>query len=1019
MVRKKNIWVFDGGAKFLDNPKYYFIYINKFRKNIKAIWLCRTKELRNEIRSYGYKAEMFNSKKGKMYQQKAGVYVVNQVRNGYPTLLKGALILNLWHGVGCKSIEKKLKAGRVFSEVARKYINNNELFYNNQIFLVTSPLMEKHFIEQVGIKEGNVIRGGYPSNIKKFEVKTFDHNIKKNLPEETKVAMYCPTFREKQDDSFILNALPDMEKLHTILEKKKMLLIFKLHPLMESEPNYIHIKEKYKDYPYFCFWKENEDIYEIFDQIDLAIVDYSSMFYNLLDAGVTDFIRYIYDYEDKDNVRDLVFDYKEMTYGEIANSFDNLLKALNNYKPGKYSDKKNADRIYKLFWEYSKESSFDDIYDFTMNYEINYEKLPNFYSYDIFDTLIKRKGGLPISIFVLLQEKIRNSEIEASNYFKRNFVEIRRNEEANLRQLIERTNYSREKKIWEITLDEIYEVIGKKYNLNIKDVEQIKQWEIEAELENCEPIEENIKEIHKLLSEKNDVVLISDMYLPKKVIKEMLQKIDKKISELPLYLSCETNSRKKNGLLYYDVYKDLDYNYSNWIHKGDNQESDFIQAKKLGIKPVLYENVEFNDYENKLIDKINSYDAYLVANKLKEYRITHSKYSNFIYSHLSFIFVPYVMWVIDNAIENNYQTLYFVSRDGEILKKIADVIIKERKLDIKSKYFYGSRVAWRIPSFIDHIDKEYYENFGVFNGGIQTYEQLIKATSLTKEEFKKFFPTLTSSPTEKVTWKTICQVRDVLRKSKEYEKIILKLASEKRKSVIGYLKQEINFNEKFAFVEYWARGYTQDCLTRLINEASSHKVKQSDFYYLRSIYNSDDYNIRHNFTNKNITVTFVESILSNLPYDSVKQYIKEKDKYVPEIKKIDYEEKFYNETIKAFQEMAKQLANLNWYDKNSSLKELYNFAANEFLDEKNNNLYVEYIAPLKYTGWLNGTTTEYAPKITLADVKKAKKGDYFIQTNSKEMSQLRTNKVVYYLYILKTRGVLTVFKRKIKSLLKK
>lgn len=1016
MVRNKNIWVFDGGAKFLDNPKYYFIYINKFRKNIKAIWLCRTKELKKEIQKLGYKAVMFNSKKGKYYQQKAGVYVVNQVRNGYPTLLKGATILNLWHGVGCKSIEKKLKDGRVFNEVARKYITNNELFYNNQIFLVTSPLMEKHFIEQVGLKPENVIRGGYPSNIKKFEVKTFDHNIKRNLPDETKVVLYCPTFREKQDDSFILNSLPDMEKLHEVLEKKKMLLILKLHPLMESEPNYINIKEKYKDYPYFCFWKENEDIYEIFDQIDLAIVDYSSMFYNLLAAGVTDFIRYIYDYDDKENVRDLVFDYKEMTYGEIANNFDELIKLLNNYKKGKYSDKKNAERIYKLFWDYSKESSFDDIYEFTMSHKINYEKLPELHSFDIFDTLIKRKGGLPISIFALVEEKIRNSNIESSNYFKRNFITIRRNEEANLRQLIERTNYNKQNKIWEITLDQIYELIGHKYNIDSKDIQQIKQWEIEAELENCEPIEENIKKVHKLLEDKQDVVLISDMYLPKNIITEMLNKVDKKIGKLPLYLSCETNSRKKNGMLYYDVYKDLNYNYSSWIHTGDNEESDFKQAKAIGIKPVLYENKEFSDYEIKLIERINSSDSYLVANKLKEYRIKHDNYSNFIFSHLSFIFVPYVMWVIDNAIENKYKTLYFVSRDGEILKKIADTIIKENKLDIKTKYFYGSRVAWRIPSFIKKIDEEYYENFGVFNGGIQTYEQLIKATSLTKEEFDKFFPTINYKSDEKVTWKVVSQVRDVLRKSKEYEEIILKLASEKRKNVIGYLKQEIDFNEKFAFVEYWARGYTQDCLTRLIKEASNNKIENSDFYYLRSIYPSNEHNIRHNFTNQNITVTFVESILSNLPYDSVKQYKKEKGKYVPEIKEIDYEEKFYNETVKAFQEMAKQLATINWYDKNASLKEIYSFAANEFLDEKNIKMYTEFIAPLKYTGWLNGETSEFAPKITLKYVMKAPKGEKFIQTNSKEMTMLRTNKFVYYLYILKTRGIFKTIQRKIKKI---
>mgnify|MGYP006195248143 CR=1 FL=1 len=32
---------------------------------------------------------------------------------------------------------------------------------------------------------------------------------------------------------------------------------------------------------------------------------------------------------------------------------------------------------------------------------------------------------------------------------------------------------------------------------------------------------------------------------------------------------------------------------------------------------------------------------------------------------------------------------------------------------------------------------------------------------------------------------------------------------------VDYLRQEIDFDEPHAFVEYWGRGYTQDCLTRL------------------------------------------------------------------------------------------------------------------------------------------------------------------------------------------------------------
>ena len=45
----------------------------------------------------------------------------------------------------------------------------------------------------------------------------------------------------------------------------------------------------------------------------------------------------------------------------------------------------------------------------------------------------------------------------------------------------------------------------------------------------------------------------------------------------------------------------------------------------------------------------------------------------------------------------------------------------------------------------------------------------------------------------------------------KYKNLLLEKAKEERKIVNEYLIQEIDFSEKFAFVEYWGRGYTQDC----------------------------------------------------------------------------------------------------------------------------------------------------------------------------------------------------------------
>ena len=90
------------------------------------------------------------------------------------------------------------------------------------------------------------------------------------------------------------------------------------------------------------------------------------------------------------------------------------------------------------------------------------------------------------------------------------------------------------------------------------------------------------------------------MYLPKEVILKMLNKVDPKLTELPLYLSSEIGDQKSTSLLYLDIFEDLDYDYSEWIHFGDNRHTDFNIPKKLNIKPIHHSLTKFNGYENRL-----------------------------------------------------------------------------------------------------------------------------------------------------------------------------------------------------------------------------------------------------------------------------------------------------------------------------------------------------------------------------------------------------------------------------------
>ena len=55
------------------------------------------------------------------------------------------------------------------------------------------------------------------------------------------------------------------------------------------------------------------------------------------------------------------------------------------------------------------------------------------------------------------------------------------------------------------------------YGLDDMQKDQLMQWEIERELESCHPLVPHIF-LTQDIAEGNDIVLISDMYLPKEVI---------------------------------------------------------------------------------------------------------------------------------------------------------------------------------------------------------------------------------------------------------------------------------------------------------------------------------------------------------------------------------------------------------------------------------------------------------------------------------------------------------------------
>lgn len=328
-----------------------------------------------------------------------------------------------------------------------------------------------------------------------------------------------------------------------------------------------------------------------------------------------------------------------------------------------------------------------------------------FHSFDIFDTTIMRKVIRPSGVFLMMQYYLENgmTKLEYPKCLKCSFAQIRMEAEQYARA------YSEED---EIQLEDIYGVLSDMTEVSEAQIEELSRLEQRIEMEIAEPIKKTIYEIGQLEQSEDRVVFISNMYLSCIQLKKILNAagID---TNIPIYVSSEVKKQKNSGLLYKFVMDKENIEFSEWIHTGDDDIADITVPQLFGMTTHKVQNYHATPWEEACIKRIDlDRDVYsglglqlvlgmancVIQNSQKPvtdaFRIGMTSGA--------IVLMPYVEWIIDICQKRNITTLYFIARDGYILKKIADQYIDAFQLEIWTEYIYGSREAWSC----ENIDAE-------------------------------------------------------------------------------------------------------------------------------------------------------------------------------------------------------------------------------------------------------------------------------------------------------------------------
>ena len=434
------------------------------------------------------------------------------------------------------------------------------------------------------------------------------------------------------------------------------------------------------------------------------------------------------------------------------------------------------------------------------------EKIRNYeyISFDIFDTLIKRNLPEPKSLFRLVELKYN----EKFNAKIKEWESIRVDAERLARQKCKKE---------EITLEEIYN------NIQYKDIDiaEMKKLEIETELELCVRNKRIEKIYQYCIEKKKKIIIISDMYLDENIVKEIL-KINK-IQYDYIYVSSKYRITKNSGNLFKYVLKEQKIKKEQIIHIGDNIKSDYEIPKKLGINAIKISEDNYLSYCNKKDVLKEDKFKYRCLNSFinNNIDVNQNYYWKFGYENLGPLLYGYVKWLEENFEKQNYDNIYFLSRDGYIMQKAFEKINK----DIKSKYIYASRRALTVPTIClyDNL-QEILENMLIPKE--ITVRAFLKKMGLIPEKYEKVLEKYNLNLNSIMLLKNIN--KDGIIFYNDIKKDIIKNSEQENKNLERYYRAN-DFKGKVAIVDIGWYGNMQLALEKVM-KANKNDVDITGYY---------------------------------------------------------------------------------------------------------------------------------------------------------------------------------------------
>jgi CDP-glycerol glycerophosphotransferase len=329
-------------GKFLDNAKHFFCWLHaRSPGHITTAFLSENSATVALLRDHGACAIRYPDLAAIWQLLRAGNIVVDSaefIEHGRIGFIRGARLIQIWHGAPLKEIELPLFERRLSSLPAwqrpllrfQKWIVGRHA--RPDVLVSTSTFFSEHAFRHA-FNPRKICVTGYPRNdamlgpdmdTRPLSMLNTDDAARDRFTAHRanggRSILYAPTFRKDGRSPFESGDI-DLSRWSEFAVRHGLLIGLKLHPIMagrialDAMPGIIEISP-------------DSDIYPILRHIDILVTDYSSIFFDflLLDRPLVFHACDLESYVSDD--RKLLFDYESMTPGPKTDTFEALLHAL-------------------------------------------------------------------------------------------------------------------------------------------------------------------------------------------------------------------------------------------------------------------------------------------------------------------------------------------------------------------------------------------------------------------------------------------------------------------------------------------------------------------------------------------------------------------------------------------------------------------------------------------------------------------------------------------------------------------